>query len=289
MYTEIRRVQVIRGGNMISTVVIIGWVLLALSLLSVWVRREPKVWGTLLAASFIPALMGGNLLLSGVVITVGWATLWLIFIRKQKPLIHTALFLLFIALSYGFKFHLLPGFPPVAITPHFFIGFSTPLLGLFPLALIIPLARSVKDWKQVLRGTLVGCAGIALIAIVAVLSGAVHLQFKLPSFASQRYLSNFLFTAIPEEAFYRGFLQTELCRYFKKSRAGNLFALLISTLIFTLAHAYWSPSLDILGFVFLSGLLYGYVYQISGKIESAILCHFLLNFVHMTFFSYHAM
>ncbi|MES2121422.1 MAG: type II CAAX endopeptidase family protein [Chlamydiota bacterium] len=274
---------------MISTVVIAGWFLLALSLLSVWIRREPRVWGTLLTASLIAGFVGGNLLLSGIVITIGWATLWMIYIRKQKPLIHTALFVIFIVLSFGFEFHLLPGFPSVAITPHFSMGFMTPLLGLFPHALLVPLAKSVRDWKQVMRGTLLGCVGIALLATVAILSGAVHLQFKLPSFAGQRFLSNLIFTAIPEEAFYRGFLQTELCRYFKKSRAGNFFALLVSTLIFTLAHAYWSPSLDILGFVFLAGLLYGYVYQISGKIESAILCHFLLNFIHMTFFSYHAM
>jgi membrane protease YdiL (CAAX protease family) len=65
-------------------------------------------------------------------------------------------------------------------------------------------------------------------------------------------------------------------------------ALILSSLIFTAAHLYWSPNLAIFGFVFFAGLLYGGVYLISGRIESAIICHLLLNFIHMTFFSYHA-
>ena len=70
---------------------------------------------------------------------------------------------------------------------------------------------------------------------------------------------------------------------------GKILALILTSVLFTATHIYWSPNLEILAFVFLASLLYGSVYLISGKIESAILCHFLLNLIHMTFFSYHAM
>ncbi len=169
------------------------------------------------------------------------------------------------------------------------LGFETPILGLLPLALLVSLAKNGKEWTKVSIGLLWGVLGIAILAVLAVGSGAIHWQFKLPSAAVERYFSNLFLIAIPEEAFYRGFLQSELCSYLKNRRGGKWIALGITSLIFTLAHVYWSPSLDILGFVFLAGLLYGAVYLISKRIESAILCHFLLNAIHMTYFSYHAM
>ena len=143
--------------------------------------------------------------------------------------------------------------------------------------------------KKAGKGLLIGCLGIAILSILAIASGTTQLQFKLPTFTAARYLNNLILVAIPEEGFYRGFLQNGLCKYLQNIKGGKLIALIFSSIIFTIAHIYWSPSLSILGFVFLSSLLYGGVYLISEKIESSILCHFLLNFVHMTFFSYHAM
>lgn len=262
---------------------------LGLSLLSVWIRRNPRIWGSLLGASLLLAFTEGNLQWIGLAIVLGWALLWIYYVKNQRPLLQIVLFAALVTLSFGFKFHLFPGFRPVPITPKFHIGLGTSLMGLFPLALLVPTAKSWKDWKKVAGGLVIGCLGIAILAIVAVATGATQWQFKLPSFPIARYLSNLFLTAIPEEAFYRGFLQNRLSKYLENTRGGKWMALIVSSLIFTLAHIYWSPSLDVLGFVFLSSLLYGGVYLISGKIESAILCHFLLNFIHMTFFSYHAM
>ena len=154
---------------------------------------------------------------------------------------------------------------------------------------LVPLARDTKDWSAVLKGLMFGCAGIAVMAVLATLSGATHWQFKLPSFIAARILSNFFLTSIPEEGFYRGFIQNTLCKYFKSIKLGRYLALLLTSILFTAAHVYWSSNIQILIFVFLASLLYGGVYLISGKIESSILCHFLLNLIHMTFFSYHAM
>jgi membrane protease YdiL (CAAX protease family) len=217
-----------------------------------------------------------------------WIFLWFCYAKQQKPPLQFALFLLFILLSFGIKFQLVPGFPSTQITSHFYLGIATPILGLLPLALLIPLARKTKEWKEVFQGTLFGCLGITCLAIAAVAIGAVHWEFKLPSFPITRYGSNLILTAIPEEAFYRGFIQHTLCYYFKNMRGGSVLSLILTSFIFTIAHIYWVPSLEILGFVFLASLLYGWVYLRSGKIESTIITHFLLNVVHMTFFSYHA-
>ncbi len=268
----------------------IPFVLLCLALLSLWIRRDVKIWGPLLGLSVVAGMYSGNILVSGFYILVGWAFLWVLYAKKKKPIVHIVFFTAMVVISFGFKFHLFPGFQPITFSPGFMVGLEVPYIELVPLLFFVPLAKSIKDWKEVfLKGVLPGCAGIAILAVIAVASGSISWQFKLPTFAAARYLSNFFLTAIPEEGFYRGFVQRELCRFFPEGRKGQLLALLVTSLIFTLAHVYWSPNIAILGFVFLASLLYGGVYLISGKIESAIICHFILNFIHMTFFSYHAM
>ncbi len=263
----------------------LSFLFLTLSFLSLWVRRDPKIWGSFLGLSLLFGLASGSISGLGLLFLMGLAALW--FFYDQKP--KTILFLTLISVTIAFKLHVVPGYQAIDITPRFHLGLDVPLVGLFPLALLVPLSRSMKDWKLTFKGFLAGCAGIAVLATLATAAGATHWAFKMPTFMAIRFWSNLVLTSIPEEGFYRGFLQRELCRYFQHVKGGNWIALFLTSIIFTLAHVYWCPSLDILGFVFLASLLYGGVYLFSGKIESAILCHFLLNLIHMTFFDYHAM
>jgi len=271
-----------------SNYLILSLLFFTLSLLSLWIRRDPKIWGTFLAISLGFGMLSGVILWEGLAIAAGWALLWILY-PTRPSFLQVVFFLAIVILSYGFKFHYFPGYKPFFVTPKFMIGFDSPLVGVFPIALLVPLARGWKDWGKVCLGLFWGCVGIAILAGLAIASGAIHWQYKLPSFAGARYWANLFLTAIPEEGFYRGFVQRQLCEYLGDKKGGKWIALFLSSFLFTLAHIYWSPSIAMLAFVFLAGLLYGGVYLISGKIESAILCHFLLNILHMTFFSYHAM
>ena len=262
-----------------------AFIFLAASFLSLWARREPIVWGTLLGLSLLSGLIAGNVNWVGLIFISALVLLWVFYDRKPNM----ALFIIIICISACLKMRFLPGYTPFFFTPKFAVGLEGSLIGLFPLAFIVPLAQTVKDWASALKGLLIGCAGIAVLAVLATFSGATHWHFKPPTFATARILSNFFLTSIPEEGFYRGFIQSTLCKYFKNITLGKTLALIVTSILFTAAHAFWSPNLQILGFALLASLLYGGVYLISGKIESAILCHFLLNFIHMTFFSYHAM
>lgn len=280
------------------------------SLVSLWIRRDPKVWGSLFGASLACALATGNLTPIGLIFVLALMALWMIY--RRKPTL--AIFVLLIFFSALFKMHLLSGYLPLAFTSKFRIGLEAPLIGLFPLVFLstagfkerlkkllsppfssaryfaaIPLARSAKDWASALKGAALGIGGIMVMALLATFSGASEWEFKKPTFFSIRLLSNLFLICIPEEGFYRGFLQNTFCSYFEEIKGGKWLALLLTSILFTAAHVYWSPNLEILLFVFLASLLYGGVYLISGKIESAILTHFLLNFTHMAFFSYHAM
>ena len=262
-----------------------AFIFLGSSLLSLWLRREPKIWGTLICLCILSGVIAGNITWIGLAFIVFLALLWVFYDRKPN----VAIFIALVCFGLSFKLRLLPGYHPFFITPKFAIGLENPLIGLFPLALLVPIAKDLRDWTAVLKGVGFGCIGIALLAVLATISGATQWDFKLPSYMGARILSNLILTCIPEEGFYRGFIQKTLCEYFKNSRTGNAFALILTALLFSLSHIYWSPNLGILVFTFLTGLLYGGVYLFSGRIESAILCHFLFNLIHMTFFAYHAM
>jgi len=262
-----------------------AFIFLIASFLSLWVYRAPILWGTLLGVSLLFGLAASNLGSIGLIFIVALLLLWICYFRKKTPL----LFIFLVIFSIVLKMKLLPGYSPYYFTPKFAVGLEGSLIGLFPLAFVVPLSRGIKDWAAVLKGLLIGCSGIAVLAILATGTGAAHWQFKLPTFAIERTLSNFFLTSIPEEGFYRGFIQNTFCDMLKKMKLGKIISLISTSILFTAAHIYWSPNLEILAFVFLASLLYGGVYLISGKLESAILCHFLLNFIHMTFFSYHAM
>lgn len=262
-----------------------AFIFLGASFLSLWIHREPKIWGTLLGISLLFGLVGGNINWIGLIFIIILLSLWIIYDRKPSA----TLFVLLVCFSALFKMRLLPGYTPFFFTPKFAVGLEGSLIGLFPLAFLVILARGIKDWAAVLKGLLIGCTGIAILAILATFTGATHWHFKQPTFATARILSNFFLTSIPEEGFYRGFIQHTFYKYFENIRPGKILAIISTSVLFTAAHIYWSPNLQILAFVFLASLLYGGVYLISGKIESSILCHFLLNLIHMTFFSYHAM
>lgn len=250
----------------------LSFILLTASIISLWIRREPKIWGTLLALSVISGLFAGLINWTGIVILCWIILFWIIYLQNPNLLV----FIVLVTIGIGYKLKLLPGFPPYFVTPNFAVGLINPIVGLLPLALIVPLA---DDWKSVLKGTLVGCLGIGLIALLAVLSGAIRLNVQMPEYL---YLfSNLFLTCIPEEGFYRGFIQNTLCNYL-----GKTLGLILTAGIFALTHIFWSPNLGVLALTFIAGLLYGGVYLYSRKIESAILCHFLLNLVQMTLFKF---
>ncbi|MDB6081202.1 MAG: amino terminal protease family protein [Chlamydiia bacterium] len=250
-------------------------------MLSIWLKRSPAIWGTLTCLILLSGLAAGNIDKIGLAYIIGLAVLWGAYYQKPNVWVFIAL----ICLTTSFKLRLIPGYYPFFITPKFAVGLENPLTGLFPLALLVPIAKNARDWKGVLKGLCIGIAGIGLLAFLAAISGAIRIHCTVPSYMALRTLSNLLLTSIPEEGFYRGFVQKTLCGYFKKSTFGKIAALLLTSVLFSVAHVFWNPNIGIFALTFLASLLYGSVYLFSGKIESAILCHFLLNVIHMTFFS----
>lgn len=251
--------------------------LLGICFISLWFSKEIKYWGSLFALSLIFGIYEGFITWIGLLPIFILTLLWIGEVKFR----HWLFFLGIVVLSTLFKLHVLPGFSSYFFTPKFTLGFESPLIGLFPLALLVPLSKSREEWIEVLKGLGLGILGIIGIAVTAMLIGAIKIDLNLPSHYELRLLANLIFTCIPEEGFYRGYVQNRLTSYL-----GNWGALFLTSALFTATHLLWSSSPAILAFAFIASLLYGVVYLYSRRIESAILTHFLLNWVHITFFYY---
>ena len=101
-------------------------------------------------------------------------------------------------------------------------------------------------------------------------------------------VNNFIFVSVPEEAFFRGFLQKEFSRWLGTGLWAHVSAILAASLVFTLAHVLWVPSVPFLFAVFVASAIYGTIYAITQSIEASILCHFVVNLLHFTLFTYGA-
>ena len=96
---------------------------------------------------------------------------------------------------------------------------------------------------------------------------------------------NLFITSVAEEAFFRLIIQRFI---FLKTSSASI-AILASSLLFTLAHFHTGPgAIERLSLIFVAGVLYAWSYQRSNSLLLAILVHFILNFIHFSFFVYPA-
>jgi uncharacterized protein len=105
---------------------------------------------------------------------------------------------------------------------------------------------------------------------------------KLPPRAWIWVLNNVLLVAVCEEAFFRGYLQDILGKKFFKGKRPYI-PLVITALLFGVAHTTGGPALMVLAFI--AGLGYGWAYY-KGGILAAILTHFFFNVLHFFLFTY---
>jgi uncharacterized protein len=180
---------------------------------------------------------------------------------------------------------------PVQISPNcpafsFYLKFGKGALGLILLSFMPGvLSQKKKDWMPALSsGAVCTLIAIVLLLVSSLALGYVTWDFKLPSFWRVWVFYNLFFVSIPEEAFFRGFLLTKIAQLCRKWQSGNMIALVISSLLFGVAHIYGGISFAILST--LAGLLYGLAFLWSEKLEGAIFTHFWVNTIHFLAFSY---
>jgi len=190
---------------------------------------------------------------------------------------------------------LLPGFPDTVVLNQRIIGhaqapfgitlnFSLPFAGLFLLAFYTKNITSIND----LRKTFFSKTGVMLwlgLPIVFFIPGillGVKPEVKLLAITPFVLACNLFLIAIPEEAFFRGFLQKRL------QMVVGRFTLFLTPLLFTLYHlpSNYGVSISYFIIVFIAGSLFSFVFYKSDRVESAIAAHFMINAIHFVFLTY---
>ena len=256
---------------------------------SIWIHKSAWLWGSFLALSFSLAIYTGAVQLFSIVPLI---LLFLIFWILKNPIAggkRHFLTITAIAIAALLNYHWAPGFNNLKITSAFYLNFDKPLMGLFPLIFLVPVCQTRDDWIQVgLKAVPLTLLFIFGLMALGLGTGVIEWQLKLPTHFFLRIISNLFLTVIPEEGFFRGFLQKEISHQIGRGFFGKSVGIAGAALVFTLFHLTWTASPAMLALVFVAGLIYGLVYEFSGKIEGSILCHFAVNVIHMFFFTYHA-
>ncbi len=269
--------------------------MLVITTLCVWFRN-PIIWRLSLSITLLVALAVGSLSAIAVLPVVVTAVLLVVYSRASDAAAWFCLCALAI-LGLAFGLHVLPGFENHAFLQAYqlnaasapfsiWFNYDKALFGLLVFGLLFHdgVIRGWAEFKDfVLRVRWLLVLGIA--GVYAVGLGIGYAQFDwTPSMVFWPWvLKNLFFTVIAEEMLFRGLIQQHLARSFS-SKSGQHLAVVIAALLFGFAHIAGGWSYVLLST--LAGLVYGYSFKISGKIEGAIAAHLLLNVVHFLCFSY---
>lgn len=270
----------------------IMYVLLLLSVAFLWVPRLRSASLPLYAAALFFGYLDDRITPQALIsISILGICCYLKGHLKLGKVSETIVNLAILIIGFDMVLHIMPGFhnwkmlsnyhiSPMSRPYNLYLNVDKITLGLFIIGGMLPLCQKRKEWQEALI-TGIGIAAIAAIILLvpSMLVGYVAWDPKLPWMFFFWAATNLLFVCVSEEAFFRGFLQTELSKYFDSQKA-----ILIAALLFGLAHYPGGPIYIILSAV--AGLFYGYSYFLTEKIESSILTHFTVNLLHFTLFTY---
>lgn len=283
-----------------NPIVTFCFTLMILSMMSMWVSKRIYIWATLLALSFISAWW------AGIVTPLALVPIAILFVCHYGISLNLSgwsrylLVMVGAIVSFGLNWHLIKGFSNPAIMKGFFfspdatpfnwyLNFDKPFVGLFALGLYLPLITSQKRFWNILF-LAIGWTAVSA-SILLGWSFYTHIiawDIKWFLFIPIFLFFNLFLVVIPEEAFYRGFLQREITLNLK-NRASGLLAILVVSLLFATSHLFFVPSFGFFIASLLAGFAYGGIYLLTGAIESSILTHFFINTLHLLLFTYPAL
>jgi membrane protease YdiL (CAAX protease family) len=167
-----------------------------------------------------------------------------------------------------------------------YLNFDKTLVGLCILAFCYrALLTRALEWRRAVRRA----APISVVSIIVVAFGAMALGYLTwqPKWTSLFWIwapVNLLFTCLSEEAFFRGFIQREFASALRGLKAGGALAIVVSALLFGLAH--FAGGMNYVLLATAAGLGYAIVYHRTLSIEMSMLTHFALNTTHFLLFTY---
>lgn len=276
--------------------------LLGLSILLVFSPYKLSIikiplWCLACLATVISGFLDNVLDVQGVLVVLVYSGLLFGSLTLQLVWFRRLTVCLFGFFSLALAMHLLPGFYNTAVVIDqtvsvdaipfsLYANFDKGLAGLFLTGYFFGGQARIDYFynRQKPKETLVIVILTLCLALgLALLLGLIQIDFKMPSFWLSFLAINLLFTCVAEEAFFRGFLQRGLSNWLD-GKFSLLIAPIFSALIFGLAHI--AGGIEYAFVAGVAGLGYGYLFHRTKRIEWSIICHFMLNVLHLFLFTY---
>lgn len=253
-------------------------------------------WGTLVVIAIGCGIASDRLQWPSLIAMIVFSGLCYFTFYARYPSLKSLCGILIFIFSILLWYHKIPGFSNWLIVNgvrlskdslpfSMYLNFDKPLIGIFILGFgSLPLLKSKKEWVDMFAKTLpMALIGTFVIAGLAYYFGYIKFEPKWGSFFVVWFLNNLFLSTITEEVLFRGFVQNYLSLAFKTIKIGNGLALLIAATLFAVVH---TGGLTYILLAFISGILYGWVYIKTNRIEASILTHLLLNSTHLLLFTY---
>lgn len=276
---------------------LIAYILVICALLSCWMFQGLYVFAPLYVIAYSFAFMGG-IVSSLSLIPLGILVVTILCMRFDlKRFLHLFSAMVVAIIGMCIMTHLLKGFENMKlynqitfghsdVPINIYLNFDKASLAVLLLGLHIPLLRGREEWKQMLFITIPWIAFSAFILLgYAKVSNLVVLDLKIPAITLMWLIINFFFVTIPEETFYRGFLQNEITRSLN-NKAAPLLAIIVVSIIHALVHLLFIVNMPYIIASFIASVLYGTIFYFTKSVESSILTHFSVNVIHFFIFSY---
>lgn len=284
-------------GDLAGPVAAVYW-LLALAVASLWcppLGGRVPAWPAGLAVALAAAWVGGFVALPGVAALLMLAALCQAHQRSASKVARALLMAAIVVLALALALHKVPGFAnplllqgvqvsPGAAPVTQYLNVDKAAVGVLLCAFFCAPARRGAEWRAVSRALPIVLFTPVVVLAGALLSGTVAVDPKLPPFTPLFLVTNLLFTCVAEEAFFRGVVQGGLLRALEGKRHGPAVAIGVAAVLFGIAHAGGGVAMIVLAT--LAGIGYGLAAWRSGRIEAAILAHFVLNALRFLLVTY---
>lgn len=230
----------------------------------------------------------------GVIVSLFYFVCCYQFSFNKRSLSNTIIGSVIFCLSILLFLHLIPGFNNFLILdavnvsdngiPYsLYFNFDKLLVALFLLNYVIPKPSKLLNSDYLVIVTTILLSYVFAISI-ALFTGMVELDFKLPSYLIYWFLINLFITVYAEEAFFRGFVQSTIAIKLNGRQHKNLITIALSGFLFGLAH--FPAGIIYVSIATILGCSYAFVYLRTGNIYVPITGHFIFNLIHFVFFTY---
>lgn len=275
---------------------------LSLALVLLWLSNHKnrflrQSWKILTGVACIIAVYLQQMQLVAVLIVIFIAaTAWCTSNKNIHHALRWVSGLLFILSAFAMGLHLMPGFDsllvmknltlkPDSIPYSLYYNIDKTLIALFIFGFWYQRPNNALPWVN--TGVTMLWMVPLVIGIVIVLALLLNYINFYPKIIDGLWIwlwANLLFTVTAEEALFRGLLQHQLSKFLNHVYAGKWIAVTIASLLFGLVHIEGGWTYVVLSTV--AGFGYGALYQLTGRIEASIVCHFALNLTHIILFTY---